>query len=148
MSLLLNLTSCVYCGHSATSRDHFIPLEHEISRYENFEVPCCTPYNSSASDKLFPTFEEKATWLLNKALQTNRVRIQILQLTAPLVIEALHLREAGKSSAPQNVAPKTSSCATCGTILSLRSIQRGRKYCGAICANRMGKDNSRRRNRA
>lgn len=56
---------CIYCGMSATTRDHFIPWSYNHSSsekrtYNNDDVlPCCRECNILAGNKIFETLEEK-----------------------------------------------------------------------------------------
>lgn len=144
MPMLLITDLCVYCGNDATTRDHFIPLAQEKVGDANFEVPCCVTCNSTVNARFFATFDEKASWLLNRV--SHRVNWKNLQQLAPLVVEALAQRAAGRNSAPVGVGMKTSNCDTCGQTLSrpYRS-QNARAFCSRRCVTLFKLDENRRR---
>jgi hypothetical protein len=130
--LLINLSTCVYCGNEATARDHIRALRDGPEGAPSWEVPCCTDCNSAASDKWFDSFDQRASYLLDRAVRKKRVRLEILLATTPLVVAAL------------NDPPRREGrCQTCGGIIRRRSLRR--LYCGPVCAQRAARDRARAR---
>jgi hypothetical protein len=133
MTMLIDITSCVYCGQTANTVDHFIPISKETKHQQGqFEVPCCSECNSSSRDRLFETFHEKLSWLLARALLKGRARLETLSLTLPLVDDALKHQRPSKG------------CVVCRKPFSRNKHGNRRLYCGPICATRAGRHSGRR----
>jgi hypothetical protein len=92
------LSTCVYCGNDADALDHVFPQSNELL------VAACWECNSAARDRTWPSFTEKATYLLRRATRTGRVKWKILLETAPIVQDHLDRAQTGSDSAPASAA--------------------------------------------
>lgn len=74
------LTPCVYCGLTATARDHFVPRAWRkmMERWREGcfvdvpdTVPCCTQCNSIAGANVFRTLAEKRQYIQARLRDKN-----------------------------------------------------------------------------